>query len=396
MTTNSETVKPFNTAVVEDPEILHAQLREKCPVAMRKSDLGPLRSGWLVTRYEDIVAVARDTETFAQGVRWPGQRRPPLESNPPEHRQLRALLQPFFMPKALSAFEPISRRLATSMVSALVDTNGGDFAHGLARPLPPQVLLARLNQPISDWERVKECSEASFLQGSKDPGDMKTYEAANTYLWSYSHQAVADRKSSPRDPQEDIISAMSSGQIDGAPVDEALVVGTVRLLLAAGHDSTTSALGICLHYLAQNQNAQARLRANPAGIPDAVEEILRVQAPVIQMPRVVTRDTELGGQALKKGDRVLLAFASGNRDSQKFENPAEYQLDRSPNRHLSFGSGIHVCIGNGLARQEIKVALEELLARTQTFGLSTEPQREFWHPYGLTSLMIRTEAKSTL
>ena len=133
MTTDSESIKPFNTAVVEDPEILHAQLREKCPVAMRKSDLGPLRSGWLVTRYEDIVAVTRDTEPFAHPVRWPGRRRPPLESNPPEHRQFRALLQPFFMPKALALFEAVSRRIAASMVSALIDTHGGDFARGLNR-----------------------------------------------------------------------------------------------------------------------------------------------------------------------------------------------------------------------------------------------------------------------
>jgi cytochrome P450 family 130 len=387
---------PFNQSVVEDPAILHAQLREKCPVALQKSELGALRSGWLVTRYEDIVAVARDTETFAQPVRWSGQRRPPLESNPPEHRHFRALLQPFFMPKALALFEPVSRRIARSMISALLDTRGGDFAHGLARPLPPQVLLARLNQPISDWERIKACSEASFLQGSKDPGDIETYEAANTYLWNYSYQAVDDRKSSPRDPQDDMISALLSSQIDGAPVDEGLIAGMVRLLLAAGHDSTTSALGICLHYLAQNPGAQAQLRANPAGIPDAIEEMLRVRAPVIQMPRVVTRDTELRGQALKAGERMLLAFASGNRDPEKFENADEYQLDRAPNRHLSFGTGIHVCIGNGLARQEIRVTLEELLGRTQMFGLSAEPQREFWHPYGLTSLIFWTKPTPTL
>jgi len=391
-----DVIKPFHKSVVEDPEILHAQLRRTCPVALQKSELGALRSGWLVTRYEDIVAVARDTETFAQPLRWPGQARPPLESNPPQHRQFRALLQPFFMPKALALFEPISRRLATSMVSALLETDGGDLARGLARPLPPQVMLARLNQPIGDWERIKECSEASFLQGSKDPGDIKAYESANTYLWDYSYRAVADRKSNPRDPQDDLISAMLSGQIDGAPVEQGLIAGMVRLLLAAGHDSTTSALGICLHYLAQNLEAQAQLRANPAGIADAIEEILRVRAPVIQMPRVVTKDTELHGQALKAGERVLLAFASGNRDPDKFENADEYQLHRAPNRHLSFGTGIHVCIGNGLARQEIRVALGELLERTQMFGLSAEPQREFWHPYGLTRLIVWTRAKTTL
>jgi cytochrome P450 len=381
-------VTTFSKSVIEDPAVLHTRLRRECPVALQQSDGGPLQNGWLVTRYDDIVAVARDTETFTQPVRWPGQRRPPLESNPPEHRQFRALLQPFFLPGALAQFEPISRQIAVSLIDALLEADGGDFAHGLARALPPQVLLARLGQPLDDWARIKECSEASYLQGSNDPADIGIYEAANAYLWEYSHAAVADRRRNPRDPKSDLISAMLAGAIDGAPVEEALVAGMIRLLLAAGHDSTTSALGICLRFLAEHADAQQQLRARPEDIPDAVEEILRLQAPVVQMPRAVARDVELGGKSLRQGDRVLLVFASGNRDETKFENPEQCRLDRTPNRHLSFGTGIHVCVGNGLARQEIKVALEELLARTETFGLSGEPTREFWHPYGATRLVL--------
>jgi cytochrome P450 len=414
----------FTKDVAADPAVLHARLRETCPVALQKSDGGPLQNGWLVTRYEDIAAVTRDPETFQQPVRWPGQPRPPLESNPPEHRHFRAVLQPFFMPGALAQFEPLSRRLATSLLDVLIDAGGGDFAMGLARPLPPQVLLARLGQPLADWERIKECCEASFLQGSTDQADVRAYEEANAYLWEYSHSAVAARRAGqgnprgpayapepgcasepghasepgvshdprgPHDPVDtfsDPIRAMLAATLDGAPIDVNLVAGMVRLLLAAGHDSTTSAMGICLRYLAENTAAQTHLRANPSGIPAAVEEILRLQAPVIQMPRIVTKDVELGGRALEAGDRVLLVFASGNRDGRKFEAPEECRLDRAPNRHLSFGSGIHVCIGNGLARQEIRVTLEELLRRTEMFGQAAEPRREFWHPYGVTRLML--------
>jgi len=426
----------FTKDVVADPAILHARLRETCPVALQKSDGGPLQNGWLVTRYEDIVAVTRDPETFQQPVRWAGQPRPPLESNPPEHRHFRAVLQPFFMPGALAQFEPLSRRLATSLLDVLIDAGGGDFAKGLARPLPPQVLLARLGQPLADWERIKECCEASFLQGSTDADDVRAYEASNAYLWEYSYSAVADRRSGRRDPRGpghvpgqrhatkpghapelsyatesgqvpepghsrdvsrphdavhplgDPIRAMLAATLDGAPIEPGLAVGMVRLLLAAGHDSTTSAMGICLRYLAEDTAAQTHLRANPGGIPAAIEEILRLQAPVIQMPRIVTKDVELGGRALKAGDRVLLVFASGNRDARQFEAPEECRLDRASNRHLSFGSGIHVCIGNGLARQEIRVTVEELLRRTEMFGLAEEPRREFWHPYGVTRLML--------
>ncbi|MEY2855050.1 MAG: hypothetical protein RL030_2182 [Pseudomonadota bacterium] len=376
----------FTKSVREDPAVLHARLRQTCPVALQKSDGGPMQNGWLVTRYEDIVAVARDTQTYSQPVRWPGRPRPPLESDPPEHRQFRALLQPFFTARAVAEFDPVSRGLATSLIEPLVAAGGGDFAHDLARPLPPQVLLARLGQSSEGWERIKECCEASYLQGSTDPADLKTYEEADAFLWDYCHAAIADRKAVPRDPEQDLVTALLAGRIDDKPVEESLVAGMLRLLVAAGHDSTTSAIGICLRYLAENPPIQAKLRAEPAGIALAIEEILRLQAPVIQMPRRVTRDVELGGRQLRTGDRVLLVFASGNRDESRFENPEQSRLDRSPNRHLSFGSGIHVCIGNALARQEIQVALEELLAHTQEFGLASEPEREFWHPYGATRL----------
>ncbi|MEY2855229.1 MAG: hypothetical protein RL030_2361 [Pseudomonadota bacterium] len=376
----------FSKSVTEDPAVLHSRLRQTCPVALQKSDGGPLQNGWLVTRYEDIVAVARDTDTFSQPVRWPGRRRPPLESDPPEHRQFRALLQPFFVGRAVAQLEPISRGLAAGLVAPIVSAGGGDLAREFARPLPPQVLLARLGQSTDGWERIKECCEASYLQGSTDAADLKTYEAADAYLWDYCHAALADRKATPRDPEQDLIAALLAGQIDGKPVEESLVAGMLRLLLAAGHDSTTSAIGICLRYLAEHPQVQEKLRAQPEDIALAIEEILRLQAPVIQMARLVTRDVVLGGRQLRAGDRVLLVFASGNRDESRFGSPEQCQLDRFPNRHLSFGTGIHACIGNALARQEILVALEELLARTQEFGLASEPEREFWHPYGATRL----------
>ena len=346
-------------------------------------------SAWLVTRYEDIVAAASAPDLFGQGIRWPGQRRPPLESDPPEHRPFRALMQPFFMPAALAVLEPISRGIAISLLEPLIAAGGGDFAHDLARPLPPQVLLARMGQPLDDWVEVKAACEAAYLQDATDPADQARYHAANAFLWDYSRAVVAERKARARDPKSDLVAALLAGEIDGAPVDEDLVVGAVRLVAAAGHDSTTSALGICLRYLAEHPDAQALLREKPEMIPGAVEEILRLQSPVIQMTRMVRADTRLGGRALLAGDRVQLVFASGNRDEAAFEDPQEAVLDRRPNRHLAFGVGPHVCIGNGLARQEIKVALEELLARTRGFALNGDPTREFWHPYGAVSLPLR-------
>jgi cytochrome P450 len=385
-------VHEFSKQVGEDPDVLHARLRKECPVALQQSEVGGLNEGWLVTRYEDITAVAADTETFGQSIRWPEQRRPPLESNPPEHRAFRALMQPFFMPRALAAFEPLSTELAVGLLEPLIAAGGGDLATEVARPLPPQVLLARLNAPTEDWSGIKDACEAAFLQGAPSPEDIAHYEQANGFLWDYSRKLVAERIASPRESKSDLVSAVLAGEIDGEPVDRGLVEGMVRLVLAAGHDSTTSALGICLKYLATHQDAQESLRRDPGRIPGAIEEMLRLEAPVVRMPRVVRQDTELHGRQLRKGDQVLMVFASGNRDESEFENPDACQFDRMPNRHLAFGVGVHVCIGNGLARQEIKVTLRELLARTRRFELAGVAEREFWHPYGSTSLPVRFTA----
>ena len=271
-----DVVRAFSKTIDADPALLHARLRRECPVALQDGSGGTsngLQDGWLITRYEDILAVSRDTDTFGQSIRWPSRRRPPLESNPPEHRQFRALMQPFFMPAALAPLEPVSRRIAVELLEPLLAAGSGDFAHAVARPLPPQVLLARMGQPLEDWPRIKASCEAAYLQGSKDPKDIATFEEANEYLWSYSHAAVADRKAVPRDPKQDIIAALLAGEIDGAPVDEDLIAGMVRLVLAAGHDSTTSAIGICVGYLAENPQVQEQLRQDRSLIGTAIEEI---------------------------------------------------------------------------------------------------------------------------
>lgn len=379
------------TREVVDPTQRYAVLREQCPVALQNGggSNGLARSGWLLTRYADIVDAAKQPEVFGQSLRWTGRRRPPLESNPPEHRALRGLIQPYFMPKHIRTMEPVSRGVAIALMTPLLAEGGGDFAEHVARPLPPQVLLSLLGQPRSDWVDVKRCCEAAYLQSSTDPDDLKTYRESDAWLWDYADHMIADRKARARDPKTDIVAGMLAARIDDAPVDEALIAGTIRLMLAAGHDSTTSALGACLRFVAEDLQLQQTLREEPRKIAAAVEEILRLHTPVLQMPRTVMRDTELHGRTLCAGDAALLAFGSGNRDEAAFPDANSFKLDRSPNRHLSFGIGIHTCIGNILARQEILVTLEELLARTQSFELAAPVQHEFWHPNGVTSLMFR-------
>jgi cytochrome P450 family 130 len=221
-----------------------------------------------------------------------------------------------------------------------------------------------------------------------EPDLQAHFQAADQGLWDYSHALVSDRKKQPRDVSVDPVSGLLAARDAGKPLDEALIVGVVRLLIAAGHDSTTSAVGIALHYLARNAADQQRVRANPSLIPAAVEEMLRLETPVLAMPRIVGHDTLVEGRELKQGDRVMLYWASGNRDPHAFEHPDQAQLDRKPNQHLAFGYGIHKCIGAPLARLELRVALEEWLRRTQGFGLSGEVTLEPWHRFGTRHLPL--------
>jgi len=388
----ADVVAHFSTTA-SDPAERFVRLRETCPVALQGGGgaNGGTRSAWLVTRYADIVAVARDPATFGQGLRFTERRRPPLEANPPEHRAWRAVLQPFFLPKAIHAREPRVRGIAIDLIAPLVAAGGGDVATQVARPLPPQVLLDWMGQPTADWEMVKTACEAAFLQSSGDPDERRTFEEADDRLWAYARAVLADRRAEPRDPAADPVAAMLAGAIDGAPLRDDLIVGAVRLLLAAGHDSTTSAIGTCIQLVAEDRALQDMLRAEPERIPAAIEEMLRIRPPVLQMPRTVMRDTRLCDVDLEADDAMLLAFASGNRDERAFPQPDRFDPDRTPNRHLSFGTGIHTCIGNTLARQEIRVVLEELLRRSRSFTVARDSDHEFWHPYGVTALPLAIE-----
>ncbi len=200
---------------------------------------------------------------------------------------------------------------------------------------------------------------------------------------------VADRQANPRDPAKDITAALLALEFKGEPISPERVAATLRLLLSAGHSSTTSALGNTLLYLATHLAVQERLRADGDGIPMAIEELLRCEAPVQAMPRYAAKDTQLGERQIGAGDRVSLHWGSANRDERIFPDPDRYILDRRPNRHLTFGNGIHRCIGAPLARLEIRKAVEKLLKRTRRFEVSGDVERTRFQQIGVAALPVR-------
>jgi cytochrome P450 len=360
-----------------------ADIRRRCPVAYTEARGGQ----WTVSRYKDLVAVASDPATFSNG-KAPrfGRRLPPLEVDPPEHSIFRRALQSFWLPSRMRKLEPSIQAATDSLLHPLLERGEGDLARGLAYPLPVMALCAQLDISFEHWEQVKTWAEESLGAESPDAEERALAKVAHDHLMSLASRIVSERRLNPRDPEDDITSAMLALEIDGEPIDDDLVAGVLRLLISAGHNSTTNALGNTFLYLATNQDAQDALRAAPEKIPVAVEELLRWESPVQEMPRWATADAEIHGRSIREGDRLGMLWAAGNRDEEIFPEPDACILDRKPNRHLAFGYGIHTCIGAPMARMELKIAVRELLSRTRRFEVAGEVVRKPYHHMGVSHL----------
>ncbi|GAM04122.1 cytochrome P450 [Novosphingobium sp. MBES04] len=362
-----------------------AAVRAGCPVA-RSDHYGGV---YTVLRYADLKAVASDPATFSSGgdPRF-GARLPPLEVDPPEHTVFRRVLQRFWLPSRIRAMEPSVREKAIALIDPVVAARGGDLAREIAYPLPVFALCILLGIEPENWMQIKQWAEEQLGGLSDDPEVKARAVAAHEHLLAHVRTIVDDRKLRPRSPDSDIASALLEVRQDGQPLDEALVAGVLRILISAGHNSTTNALGNCMLYLASHPEAQDMLRAEPARIPVAVEELLRWESPVQELPRWATKDTEIGDRPIKAGDRIAMLWGSGNRDEAVFDQPEECRLDRKPNRHLAFGYGIHTCLGAPMARMELRVVLEELLRRTDRFEISGSVVRKPYHHVGVAHLPV--------
>jgi cytochrome P450 len=389
--------KPANRKVDIDPETHEniearfaqmADVRGKCPVAY-SSHLG---GEWAVMRYEDIVKVAADPDTFgnAARVRW-GRVLAPLHLDPPVHMDYRRLVAKFFTPRQMQRVEPRIRQSAVDLLAPLLARGHGDLATEVSYPLPMLGLCAVMNIDDADWPQLKTWGDQSLFVDSKHEHERERATVAHNAIWNYAKAMVAQRRTHPQDPEDDMTSAFLATEVEGKPLSDETVIGMLRLLISAGHNSTTSGTGNALLYLARDLEAQDVLRRDPSKIPAAVEELLRWETPVQEMGRIVKKDVEFGGVTMKAGEKVSLFFGSGNRDVTAFPEPEKCILDRKPNRHIAFGSGIHTCVGAPLARLEIRVALEELLARTKRFSINGDVERPPFHRMGVTQLPVQIE-----
>jgi cytochrome P450 len=350
---------PFSYECHDDPFPVYRQLRDEAP-AYHDDDLG----FWALSRYDDVVRALHDTDTFCSrfGITLEEGSALPmlLTTDPPDHTALRRLVSRAFTPRRVADLETAIRTLSTRYLDRLRD--GADLIADYAAPLPMDVISRLLGVPDGDQEELRGWSDALLHRAE---GDMEVTPAgidAAYQLYKYFSAFVSERRHVPG--EDDLAGALLAAESDGDHLTDDQVVGFLFLLIIAGNETTTKLLGNCLLALQRFPSERAKVIADPARIPDAVEEILRYEGSTQVMARTLTRDVDLYGRKMPRGAKVLLLLGSGNRDERVWDRPDVYYIDRSwPTHHLAFGHGIHVCLGAALARLEMRVGLEEFLRR---------------------------------
>jgi cytochrome P450 len=377
------------------PEVW-AELREGgCPVA-HSDRYGGM---WVPLTHETVNEVAYDTENFTSrsvvvshtrpgdlALPAPIGVAPPITSDPPFHGVARRLLLPPFSPKNIAPWEDEVRKLCRQLLDEMGDIEAGttviDAAVQYAQHIPVAVIGRMLGLPPEDDDYFREVVHQVLETINKDPRERN---AENIGLEEYLDKQIADHVENPRD---DLIGYLLDVDIDGNKLEPDHVRGTIILLLVAGIDTTWSSIGSSIWHLAQHPEDRQRLRDEPEVMDFALEEFLRLYAPVT-MARLVAKDVDFHGCPMKEDDWVLLPFPAANHDPEHFEQADEFVIDRQRNRHAAFGLGIHRCLGSNLARLELRVAVEEFIARFPSFELAGDTRWSVGQIRGPRELPIR-------
>ncbi|TAM69854.1 cytochrome P450 [Mycobacterium sp.] len=349
-----------------------AKLAAKGPVVY-----SPAYGGhWVVTGYKEVHQVLTDSETFSS---YPNNlvtpvdfgKFIPLELDPPEHSAYRQVLQPLFSPQRMKKLSDDVRGVVNQLIDGFAATGRAEFISEFAHELPARVFLALMDWPLEDAPLFTEATDVVLFGkpgGTPEESDQARIEAGLTVA-AYFQKVIEDRRSNPRDDATSTLINTEVALPDGTRLlaDQELIL-MFYLLLMGGLHTVQGSLAWAIVHLIDNPSQRDLIIADPAVIPKAVEEILRIEA-AVAAGRSAARDTELGGVNIAAGDQLLLMLCSANRDLQTFSAPADFDINRSPNRHLSFGAGVHRCLGSHLARIELTMALEELHRRIPDYQL---------------------------
>jgi cytochrome P450 len=349
-----------------------AELAAKGPVVYSRAYGGH----WVVTRYKEIQQVLTEPKTFSS---YPNNlvtpadfgKFIPLELDPPEHTAYRHVLQPLFSPQRMKKLSDDIRTVVNGLLDEFAPKGQAEFISEFAHELPARIFLALMDWPLEDAALFAEATDVVLFGkpgGTQEESDQARISAGLTVA-GYFQKVIEDRRSNPR---EDATSTLINTEValpDGTRLleDQELFL-MFYLLLMGGLHTVQGSLAWAIVHLVNNPAQRDLIVADPAVIPRAVEEILRIEA-AIAAGRRATRDVELGGVSIAEGDQLLLMLCSANRDPDAFAHPTDFDINRSPNRHLSFGAGVHRCLGSHLGRVELTIALEELHRRIPDYQL---------------------------
>lgn len=345
---------PRSPAVLEDQISAYDEMRAKCPIA--HSDF----LGWSVFRHADVVRILHDHETFSNATSV--HLNVPNGMDPPEHGRYRQIVDCYFVPAIVDAFEPKCRAIARELVAGLPGSNWVKVMSEFAEVFALRVQCAfmgwpdDLHEPLRAW--TKRNREATLAR------DRAAMEAIALQFDGYISALLSVRREAGDAAPDDLTTALLRERVEGRPLSDEEIVSIVRNWTVGELGTIAASVGILAHYLAENTVVQDLLRADHSALPAAIDEILRIHAPLIANRRVTTRAVEVAGHSFAAGERLTLLWASANRDEEIFGNPDEFRLDRNPADNLLYGAGIHVCPGASLARLELRVLMEELLAGT--------------------------------
>jgi len=367
----------FDPEFVRDPYPVWEELRSQCPVAHTDRWQG----SYMPTTFNEVTGVAQDTEHFSsievtvapllQTYDDEGNRlRSIIASDPPDHTPERRLMLPFFSPKAVERFREPTKELARQLIRGFIEDGTADAAADYARQIPPRVIAEILGIDPDMSDQFAEWVQGVLEFGLQDPEIAEKYRIKIT---DFFRGEIAKRL---EEPGEDLISFLLQAELDSERVPMHVVRGNIGLMLIAGIDTTWSSIGSALWHLATHPEDRQRLVDEPELLPIAIEEFLRAYSPVT-MARIASEDTTIGDREVKAGERVLLSFPAANRDPAMFEDPESVIIDRTENRHVAFGAGIHRCAGSNLARMEMQVAIGEFLAMIPEFELD-DPDSVTW------------------
>ena len=389
---------PMDPEFLADPYPTYRRLRTEDPVHHSPLDF------WVLTRYEDVVAVLRDPRFIKEplaafvAARF-GAAVPPgvgvsmLDRDPPDHTRLRSLVSKAFTPRVVEGLRPRIQEIVDSLITRAEAAGSMDLIEELAYPLPVNVICEMLGVPVEDHERFKGWSLdiARGLDSILLPPESEVPRrsgAARHAMTDYFQGLVAERRASPRG---DLLSALIAAEEAGDKLSEDELLATCILLLIAGHETTVNLIGNGTLALLRHPGELRRLRETPGLIASAVEELLRYDAPVQRTARIPSTDVTIGGRTIGRGEMVMPFIGAADRDPAQFADPDRLDLARADNRHIAFGWGIHFCLGAPLARVEGQIAIDTLVRRLPKLELVTdEPEyRESLTLRGLKTLPVR-------